>query len=238
MAVTVTPPPYDPEDAHRPRHRGLRAPLCAGVARRGGSGERRRSALTGHGDRSHQLCGCRGAAPAREGALGPVSDRGNGIAGVSFLTLYRMAELLGAPRLADARRRPVSTPVLAAAIRARAAPRAGPFAAVADHPATEQALVESYRELLTLRRRGARRARRRPAARRHDVVRIYRAARTSLEASWYDEADLMDAAISEIERDARRCSPTWGRSSSTSRSTSRVPLPRCCAWQPIARRSP
>src|SRR5437870_4721601 len=45
------------------------------------------------------------------GNLGPVAGRGNGIAGVTFLTLYRMAELLGAPRLAAAQRRPVSSPV-------------------------------------------------------------------------------------------------------------------------------
>lgn|ERR1700722_1594725 len=41
------------------------------------------------------------------GALGPVCNRGIGIAAVSFLTVYHMAELLGSSRLAGAGRRPV-----------------------------------------------------------------------------------------------------------------------------------
>src|SRR6266511_3873189 len=51
------------------------------------------------------------------GALGPVCGQGVGLAAVSFLTPYRLAELLGAPVLASAGRRPVSTPVIAAALR-------------------------------------------------------------------------------------------------------------------------
>lgn len=51
------------------------------------------------------------------GRLGPVCGRGVGLVAVSFLTPYRMAELLGAARLAATGRRPVSTPVIAAALR-------------------------------------------------------------------------------------------------------------------------
>ncbi len=134
------------------------------------------------------------------GSLGPVAGRGNGIAGVTFLTLYRMAELLGAPRLAATGRRPVSTPVLAAAVRGVLTREPGRFAAVAQHPATEEALVASYRELSrcdadvldALARTGAR---------AYDLVRICRAVRASLEGAWYDEADLMDAAVEEIAKD-------------------------------------
>jgi ATP-dependent helicase/nuclease subunit B len=134
------------------------------------------------------------------GSLGPVARRGNGIAAVTFLTLYRMAELLGAPRLAAAGRRPVSTPVLAAAVRGVLTREPGRFAAVAEHPATEEALVASYRELSrcdadvldALARTGAR---------AYDLVRICRAVRASLGGAWYDEADLMDAAVAEIARD-------------------------------------
>ena len=133
------------------------------------------------------------------GTLGTVAGRGEGIAGVTFLTLYRMAELLGAPRLAAAHRRPVSSPVLAAAVRGVLARDPGRFSAVAQHPATEEALVESYRELsrcdaTTLD------ALARSGARAHDLVRIGRAVRASLGAEWYDEADLMDAAVTEIDR--------------------------------------
>ncbi|HEY7104927.1 MAG TPA: PD-(D/E)XK nuclease family protein [Acidimicrobiia bacterium] len=131
------------------------------------------------------------------GALGAVTGQGVGIAGVTFLTVYRVAELLGAPRLAAAGRRPVSTPVLGAAIRGVLAREAGMFTAVAEHPATEQALVDAYRELsqcdtdaLDALVRAGRRA--------HEVVRVCRAARATLESDWYDERDLMDAAIASV----------------------------------------
>ncbi|MEO7429486.1 MAG: hypothetical protein ABIY48_08905, partial [Acidimicrobiales bacterium] len=52
------------------------------------------------------------------GSLGPVAGAGIGLAAVTFLTTYRLAELLGASPLAATGRRPVSTPVLAAAMRA------------------------------------------------------------------------------------------------------------------------
>jgi hypothetical protein len=52
-----------------------------------------------------------------DGALGAITDRGVGIAGLTLVTIYRLAELLGAPRLSAQGRRPVSTPVVAAAIR-------------------------------------------------------------------------------------------------------------------------
>ena len=84
------------------------------------------------------------------GSLGPVAGAGVGLAAVSFLTTYRLAELLGAATLAGQGRRPVSTPVLAAAVRAELAEDPGLFAPVAEHPATESALVATYRELRDL----------------------------------------------------------------------------------------
>jgi ATP-dependent helicase/nuclease subunit B len=53
----------------------------------------------------------RALAAGRYGAVG----RGHGIAGLYLLTIHRLGELLGAPRLAAAGRRPATTPVLAAA---------------------------------------------------------------------------------------------------------------------------
>src|SRR5262245_48988412 len=132
------------------------------------------------------------------GSLGPVTDRGNGVAGVTFLTVYRVAELLGAPRLAATGRRPVSTPVLGAAIRSVLRREPGIFADVAAHPATEQALVDAYRELSQcddtaldqLATAGQRAS---------EVVRVYRSARAALTADWYDERDLMDAAVAAVQ---------------------------------------
>ena len=131
------------------------------------------------------------------GSLGRLTSAGEGVAGVTFLTVYRLAELLGAPRLATASRRPVSTPVLAAAIRHALAHEPGMFAPVAEHPATERALVEAYRELSECedddldRLRGAGR-------RASEVVRVYRAARAHLRSGWYDERDLMEAATAVV----------------------------------------
>jgi len=131
------------------------------------------------------------------GALGRVTKGGDGVAGVTFLTVYRLAELLGAPRLAAAHRRPVSTPVLAAAIRAVLSDAPGRFRPVAHHPATEAALVAAHRELSTIDD-AALDALARTGPRAADVVRISRRARASLAGEWYDERDLMDAAAGEV----------------------------------------
>ena len=146
--MTVSPSPYDPEHAGRARSacptafaaaKALRDAVAAGK----------------HGDPLAPVSvvvptNYVGVAARRmlgSGALGQVTDRGVGVAGVTFLTVYRVAEMLGAPRLAAAGRRPVSTPVLGAAVRGVLARDPGMFAAVAQHPATEQALVDAYREL-------------------------------------------------------------------------------------------
>jgi len=127
------------------------------------------------------------------GALGPVTARGVGIAGLTLLTVYRLAELLGAPTLAAAGRRPVSTPLVGAAVRQVLREAPGIFAPVTGHPSTEEALVHAHRELselqpaslATLERQGRRAG---------DVVRIHRAVRDRISADWFEESDLMAAA--------------------------------------------
>ena len=136
------------------------------------------------------------------GSLGRVSD-GAGVAAVTFLTVYRLAELLGAPRLAAQRRRPVSTPVLAAALRRVLRRDPGLFAPVAEHPATEAALVAAFGELSDVSAGGLD-ALARAGRRAGDVVRLSRQAREVLRAGWYDEADLTEAAV-----DAVRVEPAW-----------------------------
>src|SRR3954469_21364466 len=117
--------------------------------------------------------------------LGRVTDNGDGVAGVTFLTGFRLAELLGAPKLAAAHRRPVSTPVLAATVRAVLADAPGRFRPVAGHPATEAALVAAHRELSTLDD-AALDALVRTGPRAADVVRISRRVRAALAPDWYD----------------------------------------------------
>src|SRR5580692_2347801 len=128
------------------------------------------------------------------GVLGPVTEQGSGIAAVTFLTVYRLGELLGSSRLASSGRRPVSTPVIGSAIRAELALSPGVFGPVATHPATETALVGTYRELRDLTS-GALDALATQSRRASDVIRLHRAARERLAPSWYDEEDLLDAAV-------------------------------------------
>jgi ATP-dependent helicase/nuclease subunit B len=132
------------------------------------------------------------------GELGAVTSAGRGVVGVTFLTVYRLAELLAAAELAGARRRPVSTPVVASAVRRVLARAPGLFAPVAQHPATEEALVAAHRELSDL---DAAQldvlSAQHPRAR--EVVRLHRAAKSWLEREWYDEHDLMRAATGLAE---------------------------------------
>lgn len=127
------------------------------------------------------------------GSLGPVAAGRPGLVGVNFLTVYRLAELLAAPLLAGTARRPVSTPVVAAAVRRVLAEQPGLFAPVAEHPATEEALVDAHRELSDLDAAALRRLAA-TSPRANDVVRVHRAARRLLADSWYDEHDLMRVA--------------------------------------------
>jgi hypothetical protein len=134
------------------------------------------------------------------GELGSVTG-GAGVAGLAMVTVSRLAELLGAPRLAASHRRPVTIPVVAAAVRRVLTERPGVFAPVADHPATEQALVGAYRELselgqATLDRLAAQ------SERAGEVVRVRREARALLEPDWYEEADLMRAAAAALAQGA------------------------------------
>ncbi|MGQ0826684.1 MAG: PD-(D/E)XK nuclease family protein [Actinomycetota bacterium] len=135
------------------------------------------------------------------GELGPITTRGTGLIGVSFLTVFRLAELIAAPTLAAAGRRPVSTPVVGAVVRAVLARAPGIFAPVAAHPATEEALVAAHHELCdiddvaldVLAGQSPRAA---------DVVRIHRAITAHLADSWYAEHDLMRAATDLVEAGA------------------------------------
>jgi RecB family exonuclease len=133
-------------------------------------------------------------------ASGRSDDGPDGIVAVSFVTLFRLAELLGAPLLAAASRRPVSTPVLAAAVRATLAEAPGIFAPVATHPATEAALVSTYRELREVSPAGLD-ALATAGPRAGEVVRLHRATRGRLVDDWYDEQDLMAVAANALGRD-------------------------------------
>ncbi len=122
--------------------------------------------------------------------------RPDGLVNVRFLALARLAELLGAPALAEQRRRPLTRPLRAEAVRAVLADAGPPLAAVAGHPATERALDASFLELRAaggdtveqLTRAGD------PAA---SVARLYPEFR-SRTTGFYDDEDLALAAATAL----------------------------------------
>lgn len=120
-----------------------------------------------------------------------------GVGNVSLTTVHRLAESFGAPSLAAQKRRPVSPPIVLAALRHELANNAGVLAPVGDHPATEEALLRVDRELTGMTAAGLHRLST-LSRRAGDVVRLHRATRARLAAQWYDEADLLEAASQHL----------------------------------------
>jgi len=125
---------------------------------------------------------------AQLGLAGPVVN-------VRFLVLARLAELLGAPRLAG-RRKPLTPWKRAEAIRASLVGHTGIFQDLQEHPATEHALDVTFRDLRQAHegaldhlagssRRGA------------EVVALYRRFR-QLTGDGYDTEDLAEAAAAAV----------------------------------------
>lgn len=124
-----------------------------------------------------------------------------GVAAVTFLTPYRLAELLGSAAVAAAGKRPISTPILAGAMRAVLDREPGRFEGVHTHPATERSLVKAHRALSevpadTLKLLSA------GSARTADVIRIFQAVNREIESKYSNERDLVDEAIKAISAGA------------------------------------
>jgi len=73
--------------------------------------------------------------------------RDGGIANVAFVTPFELADRIGGAAAARAGVQPLTSAILAAAVRAQLADDPGPFQEVARHEATESALVAGYAEL-------------------------------------------------------------------------------------------
>ncbi|MFT3853332.1 MAG: PD-(D/E)XK nuclease family protein [Ilumatobacteraceae bacterium] len=121
-----------------------------------------------------------------------------GIAAAQFVTVYRLAELLGAPALVGAGRRPVSTPVVDVAVRHALARAPGLFAPVAHHHATVGTLREVHRELRHVPAAALGRLAAEGSGRTAEVVRLHRAIAAELADGWYDEADLLASALASL----------------------------------------
>ncbi len=120
-----------------------------------------------------------------------------GVAGISVLTVDRLAERLAAPALVGSGRRPATGPVLAAAWRAVLADDAGVFAPVAGHPATVRALVAAHRELRDTDEAGLAAIAAEGGPVQRDLVRLHREVVARL-AGFYDRADLRRAALAAL----------------------------------------
>lgn len=116
------------------------------------------------------------------------------LANVSFVTPYRLSEVLGSAHVDG--RVPLTTPVLAAAVRATLAADAGMFAPVAAHQATQVALIRLFGELSRVRP-GTKARIAAASVRGAEVVRLV----TEIEArldGYFDEDDLADAATAVV----------------------------------------
>ena len=135
---------------------------------------------------------------AKLGARRALGANGPGIAAVDFLKLFDLAERLAGRQMAlEFARKPLSGPVLSATVRSVLNTDPGLFQDSARHPATEQALVRSYRDLreLSEEQLDTLASQSRRAA---DVVRICRQVGQVLKPKWYDGHDLSDLAINAL----------------------------------------
>lgn len=135
------------------------------------------------------------------GARRALGTRQGSVVAVEFLKILDVAERLARGRPSTGGARPVSGPVLAAAVRQALAVQPGIFGAVRGHPATVQAFVQSHRELRDLSA-AALCALEGQSSRASEVVRIHRRARELLRGRWVDEFDVIDAAVKALEADA------------------------------------
>ena len=135
-----------------------------------------------------------GIVARRHLARGLTAD-GNGVAGIWFTTLPRLAEQLAAPSLTARGRRPATRPITTAAIRACLVDEPGEFERVAGHPATARALARAHHTLRDIDST-ALDALTTTTALAKDVVRVHRATTERLEDAHYDQTDLLAAATS------------------------------------------
>ena len=115
----------------------------------------------------------------------------NGVAALDLTTLRRLAERFATPEMAP--RRPLTMPVRAAAWRTALAHHHGLLSAIADHPATVDALMAADDELRMVDEQALRAI----AATNNlteELVRLHRRVRDAAQSDWYDETDLLRAA--------------------------------------------
>lgn len=129
-----------------------------------------------------------------------LGDR-NGIAGVSPITLRRLAEAVATPALTAEGRLPVTRPVLVGALHRLLMEEPGRFHEVFEHPDTARALARAHDTLRPLTPADVE-AVASASAVVGDVVRVHRAIIGRLAGTYYDEVDLLVRAADLIGRGA------------------------------------
>ena len=173
--------------------------------------------ITGYGESAHTALASAVERHKREDPLSPVSvivwsnymgiaarralGQRRGVAAVNFLTPLRLAELLGSAAVAKSRRRPISTPVLAGTVRAVLDREPGHFSGVHSHPTTEQSLVKAHRTLSAVPDHKLDGLARRTSL-TAEVVRVYRAVNRETAADYYNQRDLVDAAVEVVTQES------------------------------------
>lgn len=123
-----------------------------------------------------------------------------GLVNVRFLALNRVAELLGAPALAQPDRRPLTPAIRAAAVRAALADEPGVFGPVASHGATERAVAATLRDLAPASDAALARLSHGGSRRASSVARLCQRFR-ALTAPYYDDEDQLRAAAALVAAD-------------------------------------
>jgi ATP-dependent helicase/nuclease subunit B len=137
-----------------------------------------------------------GVAARRVLARGVVPGRA-GVAGLRVLTMRRLAESLAGERFARSGRRPLTGPVLAAAVRGVLRSDGGMFAPVAGHIGTVRAIAGAHRLLRTVpdavlgKFAGANVV-------SGEAVRVHRAVEQRCATGFFDEVDLLEAAAATV----------------------------------------
>lgn len=135
-----------------------------------------------------------------------LSPERNGVAGLWFTTLPRLAEQLAAPTLTAQGRRPATRPVTTAAVRASLDAQPGVFESVAEHPATARAIARAHRALRDVDAASVS-ALAETTALVRDLVHVHRDTVARLEGGWYDSTDLLTTATDLVRRGAGTTDP-------------------------------
>lgn len=127
-----------------------------------------------------------------------------GIANVSFSTPFQFASLLASPALAASGQRPLTTPVLAAAVRHVLSTDPGRFGSVAEHVATETALIRAYGEITEMPPAQRRALSEKASARTQDLLRFVEAVGEHLQSGssqrFHDEYTVLFTAATAMKK--------------------------------------